>query len=291
MKAPILRGHAHKRAARLPDVSGAQNPPDAKSGRNRAGSAAVHSRAEWLQLQIQQELGIDMRRYASEEAVATLADLLSFPQYVLAYMLRPLGGALLLFALGFVFLDLAHIEYLLYLLLVPGLLLATALLFGLLALGWKIERDLRGVLEYTLGMLGSAFGDVQRAGAGIRQGNFRYTLTLLFQGTMHIVTIPTVSQVLSDRIPLIGSLFSRFIGRALSYLVDRFGQIEEVATTIAAAHENPQRWLAAFEASVQGLEQGLARLLNLSLRIAQLPLKIAFGLCLSMLVVVVWLLH
>lgn len=251
----------------------------------------MHSRAERLQLQIQQELGIDMRRYASEEAVTTLADLLSFPQYVLAYMLRPLGAALLLFALGFVFLDLVHIEYLLYLLLMPGLLLATALLFGLLALGRKIEQDLRGVLEYTLGMLGSALGDVQRAGAGMHQGNFRYNLTLLFQGTMHIVTIPIVSQVLSDRIPLIGGLFARFIGRALCYLVDRFGQVEEVATASAAAHENPQRWLAAFESSVQGLEQGLSRLLSLSRRIAQLPFKIAFGLCLSVLVVVVWLLH
>jgi len=252
---------------------------------------ARHSRTVRLQLQIQQELGIDMRKYASEEAVEALSNLLSFPQYVFAYMLRPLGAALLLFALGFVFLDLVHIEYLLYLLLVPMLLLATALLLGLLALGWKIERDLCGVVEYTLGMLGSALGDVQRAGVGIGRGDFRSTLTLLFQGMMHIVTIPTVSQILSDRIPLIGGLFSRFIGRVLAYLVDRFGQVEEMATATASAHESPQRWLAAFEASVQGLEQGLARLLSLSRRIAQLPLKIAFGLCSTLLGLVLWALH
>lgn len=29
--------------------------------------------------------------------------------------------------------------------------------------------------------------------------------------------------------PLIGGLFARFTGRALSYSVDRFGQVEEVA--------------------------------------------------------------
>jgi hypothetical protein len=187
--------------------------------------------------------------------------------------------------------DLVHIEYLLYLILVPGLLLATAVLIGLLALGWKIERDLRGIVEYTLGVLGTVLGDVQRAGTGLQRNHFYPTLNLLFQGMMHIVTIPTTSQIIRERIPLVGGLFARLISRTLTFFVDRCGQVAEGSPDTHTTFENPQQFLAAFEASIGSLSQGLTRLLGVSRRITQLPLKIALGICVLVLYAVVRALH
>lgn len=264
--------------------------PHSASTANSGGQ--LGKRAGMLQAKIQQELGIDMQRYAKPEAIEALANLFSFPQYVVRYMLQPLGFAIVLYVLGFFFLDLVHLEYMFYATLALVLLLATAFLFGLLALGWKMEKDLRSVVEYTLGMLDSVMRDVQRAGMGINQKNFRPMLTLLFQGMMHIVTIPILSQILSDRIPLIGGLFSRFMERLLGYVSDRFGQAEAVVQATATAHSSsPENWLNTSQASIQSLSNGLSRLLQTSRRIAQWPLKVAFAITSLLLVAWVWALH
>jgi len=104
---------------------------------------------ELLDARIKQELKVDVRKYKNEEVIEKFVSLLVFPEYVLTWMIGPILVALVIYVLGFFFLQLVHIEYVLYGLIALVLFSLLGICAGLLLLTSKMKRDIAEVVDYS----------------------------------------------------------------------------------------------------------------------------------------------
>ena len=81
---------------------------------------------------IRDRLGIDVQKYRNEAVVENFVELLVFPEYVIAWVIRPILIAIGIFILGFFIFDLVNVEYLNYGVIGLFLFLATGILIGFL---------------------------------------------------------------------------------------------------------------------------------------------------------------
>lgn len=179
---------------------------------------------ELLDQRIQSELGIDVKTYKNEEVAEKFFELLVFPQYIISWVARPVGWAILLYIAGFFIFDLVHIEYVLYLIIGFGLFLCCGVLAGLLLLVWKMRKDMFEVISFSLEIMKQSIIDLGEANQRITPENRKEKYSLLFQGIIHLVTIPITTEAIAEKIPLIGGLVKGLIKGILSRLSNFFDQ-------------------------------------------------------------------
>lgn len=243
---------------------------------------------EKLDQKIKTELGIDVSKYRNQEIVENFADLIVFPQYAISWIIRPVLGAILLFILGFFVIDLVHIEYLLYSLLGFVLFLISGFIFGLLVLAWKIKKDIWGIVEYTLDIMKSAVVDLNQTNKQMTPGNKKETLGLLFLGILHVVTIPMLSEVIGNKLPLVGRPVGWFIKKVLTLIAGRISFDEEIKEEMLKSGEAPNA-VQVYTKSIMNVSNGLKIVMDWSFAAAQFPLKLAFGIVASLLLLFLYL--
>jgi len=138
--------------------------------------------------------------------------------YVLNWTVRPVILAFLLYLAGFFLLDLVHVQYLVYGLLGLVLLLATGLFAGLFYLTVRFRADIQRLMNYSMDILKGIVEDFDRLNTTTTAANRPEVLKLLFLGVVHLITIPAVSSVLGNRVPVVGGVVAGLVRRVLTWL-------------------------------------------------------------------------
>lgn len=244
---------------------------------------------EQLAQKIQQELGIDVRKYQNEEVIDSLSELIIFPIYALNWGLRAPLIALVIWIIGFFVVDLVHVEYPLYFVLGLILFLVNGILFGVLFLVKKLEVDLLKIVKHCLGILQSAVSDLQHTGKLMTYQNRVQNFGLLFKGIIHIVAIPTLSRVISNKVPIIGDLLKGLVKKILNTVADRFKYSEKVVEQELQKESNPSKLIKTYEQGIAASTSGLQTLITFSRKLVQLPFRIAFSITGFLLFIFLWL--
>lgn len=246
---------------------------------------------EKLDIKIKDELGIDVQKYRNEEVAENFAELLVFPQYVVSWVIRPILVALLLFIIGFFILDLVHIEYALYGIIGLVLFLVNGLLFGLIFLIWKMKSHMWGIVNYSLDIMKSAVTDMNQINNQVTKENRKNVLGLLFKGIIHIVTIPMLSKVISDKVPFIGELVNGIVKKILTLVSDKLKFDEGKLEKEMNKTEKEPNALQVYSNSISSVSKGLEKVMNFTFGVAQWPLKIGFGIVFLLLLLFLYLIN
>ena len=229
-----------------------------------------------LDLRIKDELGIDIQKYKDEEVVESFVDLLVFPEYIISWVIRPILIALLLFVLGFFLLQLVHVEYVLYAIIGFVLFMSSGFFLGVLFLMWKMKKDIWGIVDYSLDIMKSALQDLNLMNNQIRKENRKEVLGLLFKGVIHIVTIPMLSKVISEKVPFVGGLINRVIKKVLTLISDQVKFDEIQVKQELEKTENEESSITSFTNSIDSVSSGLEQVTDFSFKVAQYPFRIVF---------------
>jgi hypothetical protein len=241
-----------------------------------------------LDKKIKTELGVDVSKYRDEEAIEAISGLLVFPLYVVSWTVRPVVLAFLLYICGFFLLDLIHIQYLLYGIVGLVLALVTGLFAGLLYLTLRFRSDLEGIMNYSMSIMRGIVEDMDQLNTTTHVGNRKEVLQLLFLGVMHIITIPAVSSIIGNRVPLIGGGIAHIVRRVLTTMTGLFKWDEKnlQAATLQAGDEG--KILPAYLAGVRGFQNIMNKVLKVSIRVVQFPILLIFGFFALLTLVFVW---
>jgi len=244
---------------------------------------------EALDLKIQNELGIDVKKYRNEEVVADFMDLLVFPKYVVNWSIRPILIALALFVAGFFFIDLTGFEYIYYVLFGLILFLLSGLFGGILFLIWKMKSDMMGIFDYVMDVLKMSVTDLDHVSDRINPNNRKDVLGLLFQGITHVVAIPTISEGLNSKVPFVGGILMSVIKKVMTKMSDNFEFDEEEFNKEEIKNEKDEnKILEAYSNAINASSSGVNKVLNVAFRIARTPIMFIFLISFSLLLLLLY---
>lgn len=230
-----------------------------------------------LDQKIKTELGVDVSKYRDEEAIEAISGLLVFPLYVISWTVRPMLLAFFLYISGYFLLDLVHVQYLLYAILGLMLALLTGLFAGLFYLTLRFKSDLEGIMNYSMSIMRGIVEDMEQLNTTTHAGNRKEVLQLLFLGVMHIITIPAVSSIIGNRVPLIGGLIARLVRRVLTTMAGLFKWNEQNLREATAKAGDEGKILPAYLAGVSSFQNIMNKVLKVGVRVVQMPILLIFG--------------
>ncbi len=246
---------------------------------------------EKLDHKIKEELGIDVQKYRNEEVVENFVEILVFPRYVINWVIRPILISIVIFITGFYIFDLVHVEYIIYGIIGLILFLAIGILTGLLFLMWKMKWDMLGIINYSLEIMKSAVVDINQVNSQVNKENRKDVLGLLFKGIIHIVTIPMVSKVVSDKVPFVGGIVNIIIKKILTLVSDKVKFDEEKLKQELNKKENEPNALKVYLTSISSTTEGLEKVMNFTFSVAQFPLKIGLSIILLFLILFLYIIN
>lgn len=183
---------------------------------------------EKLRLKIKNDLGIDMEKYRKPEIVEDFVDLLAFPKYVLTWTLVPVLLFMLAYVVGFYKLDLNAFEKIIYAVMGLVLFFVNGLFAGFLLTVWQIKSDVKGIINYSLDIMKTSVKDIKQL-KNVAKKEVQNPLNLLFKGLVHIITIPTVLEVIENKIPLVGAMIGGVLKTILTMISNKIKFDEEMA--------------------------------------------------------------
>lgn len=246
---------------------------------------------EQLSLKLKDELGVDLQKYADDEVVENVVDLLIFPKYIINWAIRPVLVAFALWIIGFFVVDLVHIEYIIYGTLGLFLFLLNGVLFGLVFLSWKLKRDIWGIVEYILKVMKNAVFDINQVSGQMGEGNRKEVLGLLFAGFVHVVYVPMLSGIVAEKLPLIGRFVNGIIRRTFSLIVNKADFEDDLVEEAPMELVENNKTLSAYASSIDNASNGLNSLLGISFKVVRYPFQFAFGfsfLLLALFLYLIW---
>ncbi len=244
---------------------------------------------------IQEELGIDIKKYRDEEVEETVGDLLNFIGYAINAIKIPLVIGLILFVLGFFVLDLVHVENLIYGIFGGILMLITAVLIGVLLVIWGIKNDVLEVIDYSLNLTNNIQRDAQTVQSQISGKDKERKYELFYKGVLHLVTIPIVSETISDKIPFVGGVFGRLVRRVLAAATDNkliFKLL--LKSNIFESGGSESKAMQGFVSTTNRLRdvvEGIDRAVSKVLRVVQFPFVTILFVVGLILAVLIWMLN
>ena len=243
-----------------------------------------------LKSRIKKDFDIDLEDYRNEEVVSNFVDLLIFPKYVFKWVVRPIAIAILLYIIGFFVLQFSHVDFLFYM--VGGLVLfvLVGVFSGLLYLTFKIRDDIWGVIEYSFDILKKAIDDIGDVGRNMKNGNKKNILGLLFTGVIQVVTIPLLTKVIKNKVPVLGSSIAGVFNKVLS-IVSSSVVFKNDDYTSNTPH-NPEEPISSSKLhSISKVSDGVENVLENTFKVVQWPLKLAVIIFALVLVIFVYLVN
>lgn len=244
---------------------------------------------ERLDKRIKEELGIDVRKYRDEEVAEDMMELLLFPKYVGSWVIRPVILLLILFVAGYFFIDLVHIEYLIYTVFGLGLFMLNGLFLGLLLFTWKLKTDLTGIVEYAFGVMKSGATDLSKVSNKITPENRKDILGLLFKGVIHIVTIPMMGKAASNKVPVFGVVVKSMINKVLTIVSNNIKFDEASLEAELNKEDSEPGFVESYTSAISSATKGLNKTMSKTVGVAQYPLMIGFLIALVTLITFLYL--
>ncbi len=246
---------------------------------------------EKLDLKIKEELGIDVKKYRNEEVAENFSDLLVFPAYVINWVIRPILISVLIYIAGFFILNLVHVEYILYGIIGLILFIISGVLAGLLFLMWKMKSDMLGIINYSLDIMNSVVLDLNHVNTNLNKENRKDVLGLLFKGIIHIVTVPMISKIISNKVPFIGDIVNRIIKKILTLVADKINFSKKQLEQELNKKENESNILKIYSNSISSATTGIEKVLNFTFGVAKFPLKFGFGIASFILILFLYIIN
>ncbi len=243
-----------------------------------------------LDQRIQSELGVDVKKYRNDEVVETFVSMLVFIEYFITWVIGPIVGALLLYGLGFWLLDLVHVEYGIYGLVGLILFLITGIFLGLLLLTGRMKEDVWGIVHYSLDIMKSAKADTAEVMANMPAQQKKASTAMLFQGVLHLVTIPTLATVIEAKIPILGMIVSRFIKKVLTMVSNSLAKEEEILIDPNVSKADSQQEISQQRHKDASFGK-IRKAISIPFGIARLPIKIFFYISLILLLLFLYIIH
>ncbi len=230
-----------------------------------------------LDEKIKNELGIDVNKYKNEEVAETFFELLLLPKYIFNTTVWPVIGAFIVYIIGFFVIDLAHFEYFPYGVFGFVLLLSTGFFGGMLFLIYRMKSDLFKIIEYSLDIMKSCIEDLNQVNQNITPENKKNVLGLLFKGVIHIVTVPMMTEVVGDKLPIVGRFIKGMIKSMLTLVSDKVKFDESMVKDELSKREEETGFIEGKTELLSQATDGLQKILSTTAGVAQFPLKIGFG--------------
>jgi len=230
-----------------------------------------------LDKRIQNELGVDIKKYRDEEVVENLIELMNFPIYVTNWTLKPTLYSFIAFLIGFLLIDLDNkFENIIYTIAGFCLFLSIGGTFGLILLVRKLKLDIWRIIEYTIDLLKSVIADIDKIKNQISPKSRRRVFTLVFKGIIHIIIIPFWAVAFTEGIPIIGRPIKWLVIQILSFISDQL-KLEEIKAVVELNRSKNKKDFLTIQ-SETFLEESaqLKKALSFSLNIAQIPLFFYF---------------
>jgi hypothetical protein len=229
---------------------------------------------EELKSTITRELGVDVTKYRDEEVAENLVDLLVFPKYIVKWIGRPVLWALVLYVLGFFIIDLGPFEYILYGVFGLILFLLCGVFSGILNLVRKLEEDLSSISTYSLGVMKNSLLDIDDIGSRINKNNRKDVFNMLFNGIIHVVTIPMVSQAIDNKVPLAGGIIKGVVRKSLETVSDRLDFDDEKIDENTLVVDGDSKFVVSYTKGIDKATKGVTGSLSAVTRIVRLPFRI-----------------
>lgn len=243
---------------------------------------------EALELKIRQELEIELSDYRDEEVAEDFVDLFLFPKYIAKWIAIPLIIAFALFILGFFVVDLVHIQYLIYAVVGGVLFILCGTFGGIVYTGSKLKTDLSEITNYSLGVMKSSIDDMNDISHKITAENKKDVLSLLFQGIIHVVTIPMLTNAIDAKVPIGSKMTIKLFKNSLAAIASKF-EFDEDNINENGETEIKKENLSSYISMITNANEGINKLLSRIIYIVQSPFRILFIICSILLVIFLFL--
>ena len=246
---------------------------------------------EKLDLRIKSELGVDVQKYRNDEVVENIVAILIFPEYVLTWIIGPILLAIAAFVVGFFFLDLAHVEYALYGIIGLVLFLITGICLGYLVLTKRMKKDVWGIVDHSLSMMKALMQDASQVRESMPKEKKKESTIMLFQGVIHLVTIPTMTTVIEEKIPILGILIAKFIKKVLTMIANGIDFSSAEMESLSASSAGPHGNMETQSLSSIGSFKRVKKVIDVTFGIARFPAKLIFVIFAAMLLLFLWIIN
>ena len=142
------------------------------------------------------------------------------------------------------------------------LFLAIGIQIGILILSWKIKSDIYYIVKFTLEITESALTDFNKINSKITKVNRQEVFGLLFKGIIHIVTIPTLSKVIIDKVPFVAGLVNEIVKRVLILVTEKIKFSSEELEHNVTKNKSQLNANQTNKSPITSVSTGLAKVMN-----------------------------
>lgn len=214
---------------------------------------------------IKTKFSIDLNNYKNKEVSVKIGELIVFPEYLVKNILIGILIGFFIFILSFLFLDFSLVNKIFYIFL--GLILwsISGICFGLILFLLKLKFDLNIIFSYAFSLTESIIGDIFKLGKKLNKEE----ILELFKAVVTVVLLPSLSDAISNRIPLIGNLINNSIKKIINKTIKklRFNSDDNDVKNLSTPTEFNMEL-------IKKLKIKSIRLINSSFKIIQLPIRV-----------------
>jgi len=151
-----------------------------------------------------------------------------------------------------------------------------------------MKADIWNIVDYSLEIMKSAILDLNHLNDKVNKENRKEVMGLLFKGIIHIVTIPMTSSMFSKQIPLLGKFIEKPIKKILPLVAEKVSFDKVLLNEELGKKEDKPRTLELYLNSITSASDGLEKVVDLTYKIARMPILISFALSLLLSIVLVY---
>ena len=241
---------------------------------------------ETLNDKIKNELGIDLNKYKNEKVAEKFIELLSFPKYVISSLILPVLVLFTLFIIGFFIFDLKQIEYLIYGIIGQSLFFFTGVFYGLLKLIKKIKSDIVEIIKYCFKVMKQIISESTQ----FKKEN-KQTLNLLFKGVIHVVALPMINKAITKNVPIVHKMINTIVTKIFTVISNKIKFENEKPNQEIVEEVTKSGVKESLINKIESVDKGTEKLIEITLGIINFPIKISFGIVLTILIIFVMIIN
>lgn len=196
---------------------------------------------------------LNLQQYQSEEVTDRIADLITFPIYVIGILIWPFLVSVVLFISGYFVLNLSGIDHIVYPLFGLPLLVSMGLFIGLVWLLSRLRDDLVSIMDYSLVVFKQAVANMQK---DPNSGSRDYGA--VFNGVMSSVILPSVRKVLENKVILVGGFVYSLVNKIVTRVTQKFVSNEPKGNTKTSSNKG----IEYYEKAIQNIKSPIEKVVG-----------------------------
>ena len=163
---------------------------------------------------------IDLLKYKNQDVTEKISQMITFPLYAFKTIFYTVFLFLILyFCLPFL-IEITGWEWLTYLVVCSFAFFFIGFFAGINIFLYRLKTDLSKILEYALSSHESIFNDIKNANSKFVEENESIVADII-KGYILVVILPSIIEIVGNKVPLIGKLISNKISQILTDLLNK----------------------------------------------------------------------